>query len=235
MFIMDLGKLEKAIFLKRLNKFLGFANLRGSTIKVHIHDPGRLNKLLYEGNEILIKHVMKPYRKTMYDIVAARWNNSHMLVHSGYHGKIAKRIIKSNKLPINLCGEIRNEVLCKNSRIDFLVKRDDGKNIWIEVKGCTLIEDGVALFPDAPTRRGLKHVKELVEIVKEGDIGVLLILIFSKAKCFSPNARIDPDFSDAFWKALNYGVKVLPVTLHLKGTHIYFEGLIPLCGEGFTR
>ena len=134
-----------------------------------------------------------------------------------------------------MCGEIRNEVLCKNSRIDFLVKRDDGKNIWIEVKGCTLIEDGVALFPDAPTRRGLKHVKELMEIVKEGDLGVLLILIFSKAKCFSPNARIDPDFSDAFWKALNYGVKVLPVTLHLKGTHIYFEGLIPLCGERFTR
>ena len=73
-------------------------------------------------------------------------------------------------------------------------------------------------FPDVPTGRGLKHVKKLVEIVKR----VLLFLIFSKAKCFSPNARIDPDFSDAFWKALNYGVKVLPVTLHLKGTHIYF-------------
>jgi len=233
---MDLGKLEKAIFLKRLNKFLGFANLRGSTIKVHIHDPGRLNKLLYEGNEILIKHVMKPHRKTMYDIVAARWNNSHMLVHSGYHGKIAKRIIKSNKLPIEIYV-VRYEmrVLYKNNRIDFLVKRDDGKNIWIEVKGCTLIEDGVALFPDAPTRRGLKHVKELVEIVKEGDLGVLLILIFSKAKCFSPNARIDPDFSDAFWKALNYGVKVLPVTFQLKGTYINFERLILICSEGFTR
>ncbi|HIP92019.1 MAG TPA: DNA/RNA nuclease SfsA, partial [Thermotoga sp.] len=231
MFITDLGQLEKAIFLKRLNKFLGLVNLKGNLIKVHIHDSGKLDYLLYKGNEVMIKRVVKPHRKTMYDVVTARWHDSYILIHSRYHEKIARKIIESGKLPIDLQGEVKSEVFYENCRIDFLVKRCDKKNVWIEVKGCTLIENEIALFPDTPTKRGLKHLRKLIKIVKQGDIGVLLILIFSKAECFFPNTRVDPDFSNTLWEALKEGVKIFPVTLYVKGIHIYFEKLIPLCNK----
>ena len=227
--ILDLGKLERAVFLERLNRFLCLVDFNGKVLEAHVHDPGRLSKLLYRGNEVWIKYVGGSHRRTAYDVVVAKGEDGYVLVHSGYHRMIAKAVMESGRLPVDLEGNIRMEVTYGDSRLDFLIERDSGRNVWIEVKGCTLIENGIAFFPDAPTRRGLKHLKELVKIVDEGETGVLLILIFSKAKCFSPNVSIDPEFASFFWKAIDHGVKVIPVVLHVEGNQVYLGESIPIC------
>jgi len=99
----------------------------------------------------------------------------------------------------------------------------------VETKGCTLAVDGVALFPDAPTTRGTRHVRELTEAKKKGDSAALLILIFRPdAEIFVPKADTDPDFARAFFAARERGVKIFPLVFEYKNGTIYYLHEIPV-------
>ncbi len=223
---------HKAIFLDRPNRFLGVVRMNKGEgeEEVHIHDPGRLKELLYRGNEVLIRTAKGKNRRTRWDMLAARKKKEWIFIHSGYHSKIAHRLFELSLIKaLNRVEDIRPEVKVPDGRLDFQVKMD-GISIWIETKGCTLIDRGIAFFPDAPTKRGRKHLQSLMELKAKGERAALLILIFSKnVLCFSPNKDTDPLFAEAFFSAIERGVEVYPVSLSYNGTDIYFYREIPLC------
>ena len=218
----------KGIFKKRLNKYLAEIEVNGKTVLAHVHDPGRLNELLFDGNKVLLKYEAKPHRKTDYDVIAAYKNNQYVLIHSGYHRKIAEKIIKLGLIDdLNIFNKIQAEVKYNNSRIDFKLSNEQ-KELWLEVKGCTLTENGKALFPDAPTKRGTKHLKDLIEI---GNSAILILIFRKDSKCFMPNFKTDLEFAKSFKQILDKKIKVYPVLLSFNDNTVFYEKILPICRE----
>jgi len=176
--ILEIPNLMKGLFVSRPNRFFGEIKYKGKIESAHIHDPWRLKELLIEGAEVLFTHSrgkLKYYIKAVYD------NDEWVLIDTALHSNIAQKVFEL--LPeFSKVKEIRREVNLGNSRIDFLL--DD---VPLEVKGVTLVKEGIALFPDAPTERGARHVREIIE-----HNGIIFFLIFRKARCFSPNLEMDP-------------------------------------------
>jgi len=223
--LLKVGWDRKGIFLDRPNRFIGIVDIDGSPEKVHIHDPGRLEELLYKENEVLLKHVDKPDRKTRWELIASRYENQWVFTNSGYHRRISENIVER----IFENAGIRAEVKVGHSRLDFLVEEKGGRK-GVEVKGCTLTENGVALFPDAPTERGRKHLQTLMDIIDSEDSAMLMILVFRKdIRCFAPNERTAPRFAEIFKKAVEKGVEVRPMLLEYDGESVWWLGEIGLC------
>ena len=222
-----------ARFISRPNRYLAEVELDGERVTVHVHDPGRLKELLYPDNDCLIKYAAGPQRKTSWDMIAAKKGEEYVLVHSGYHRYLAENLLKSPKHnPFGEFVQIKPEVKYGNSRIDFHAQvAATGESIWVEVKGCSLSEDGIAKFPDAPTVRGTRHLEELIEIKEKGERSGVLILVLSEADIFEPKWDTDPKFAKTFYRALQVGVEIKPVKilLNLNG-ELTYEGLV-LIGE----
>lgn len=201
----------EALVKERLNRFLV---LLGDGRKCHLHDPGRLKELIYPGNKILVRPTKG--LKTDCSVTAAWSGKEWVVIDSRIHSDIASKFLPSNA---------EREVRVGNSRIDFKVGDE-----YIEVKGCTLVKDGIALFPDAPTRRGTKHLMELINLLKTGKRATLFILVMrSDARCFMPNKETDRDFDRAFWEFLNKGGNVVIKKFKLSGSKVLYVGDIGLC------
>ncbi len=223
----------EGIFVRRLNRFLAAVALNGTTTDAHIHDPGRLTELLRPGNRVLLRRATATTRKTKWDILAAGADGGWVFVHSGYHRRIAERILADPVLsPFGEASSVLAEVRHGASRLDFLLLRPGGERLWIEVKGCTLAKGGVALFPDAPTARGRRHVEELARIAASGEGAAVLVLVFrADASCFAPNSETDPKFAKALAAAVEKGVLVVPVRIGYDGKNLFFLGAMPNCFE----
>ncbi len=221
---------ERGIFKERKNRFLGSVKIGNETVEVHVRDPGRLNEILYPGNEVLLKRAENQDRKTDWSLLAGRVDEHWVFVNSGYHRAITERILEKHRLsPFERIEGYQAEKKLGKSRIDFLLKKDD-RDIWLEVKGCTLAEDGTALFPDAPTKRGKRHVEELIQVKDKKTDAALIVLVFRPdAKCFSPNKKTDPDFTAVFERGVEEGLSVHPISLKYTEDKIYYIGEIPLC------
>ncbi len=208
--------------LERPNRFLAIVDVGGKEVKAHVHDPGRLKELLFPGNEVAIIR-KRGNRKTKYDLIGARRGEEWAFVHSGYHSEIAHLLI-SLRLIEDLRGyEVkRREVRVGKSRIDFLLHPE----AYLEVKGCTLIEGGRALFPDAPTQRGRRHLIELQKLASRGKRTYVLFLVFGSAEKFSPNWKTDPNFSNELLKAEKMGVNIIAYSLLFDSIHLFPNGKI---------
>jgi sugar fermentation stimulation protein A len=231
----------EGVFKSRPNKFLGTVELvigstgRRSIEMVHIHDPGRLKELLYSGNRVLVRRA-KPSstRKTKWDLIAAQHNDHNdnsdgwVLVHSGFHRAIVESILKNQNIsPFGELKDIRPEITVGHSRLDFQLTKTDNEIIFVEVKGCTLIVDGVALFPDAPTTRGTRHLETLMDIKRsgqrQGQRAAVIVLVFrANSRCFAPNRETDPKFAQTFYKAKESGVEVYPIVMRFQDHTIDF-------------
>ena len=232
--LIDIPWDKEGILKSRPNRFLAIVDidLNGDQIegqKVHVRDPGRLKELLFPGNRVLVKHRPEPHRKTQWEIIAA-WDDYWVLVNSGYHRAISEAILSNPGIsPFGALDSIKPEVKVGHSRLDFMLEKG-GDQMGLEVKGCTLETGDVALFPDAPTERGAKHVQTLIDMKIEGKESAMMILVFRpKARCFRPNDSTDPKFTDLFWQALDMGVKIHPVRLSYEDGTIYFHGEMPVC------
>jgi len=181
--------------------------------KAHLRDPGRLKELLLPDVALLLRPALNPDgRKTKYDVVAVKKDDLWVLINSGFHSDIAQDLIESGRIgEFSDCSVERREYTYGKSRIDFLLADDNDERMLVEVKGCTLVEDGLARFPDAPTTRGKKHVEELTRAVGEGLKSAILFLVLSEDACrFTPNRVTDPEFSQALELAHERGVVVVP-------------------------
>ena len=236
----------EGILKARPNRFLGIVDIldaKGKTViieneKVHIHDPGRLKEILYPGNRVLLKKAVErslPTRKTGWDLISGFVADQWVLVHSGFHRQITEVVLKKKLLQfLEEMDSFTPEVQFGHSRLDFLLTNKDGSQTFIEVKGCTLNIAGRALFPDAPTLRGSKHLNALVEATKKGYEAAIIVLVFrSDSTCFAPNEETDPKFTENFKEAVKNGVSVYPLLMSFnKDTgRIYFEKTIPVCPE----
>ncbi|MEX2681268.1 MAG: DNA/RNA nuclease SfsA [Candidatus Sigynarchaeota archaeon] len=203
-----------ASFIDRPNKYLVRAQLDGGQeIEAHLADPGRLKELLFPGVRGWVVQARGPKRKTSYDFIAVDHGGNIVSVDTRVPNKYVKDLLDRKYLfPFAFDTILPEFRFGENSRIDFMATRRTMKYL-IEVKSVTLVEDGVALFPDAPTARGTKHLHELVESRKKGYIPVIVLVIQrGDANSFKPHARMDPAFAKAFERAREHGVDIKAFT-----------------------
>ncbi len=225
-------KPEHGYFLRRPNKFIVEIKTRYGVKLCHLRDTGRLKKLLFPNNEILyINKSIRASRKTSCEILAA-WHkdtDEWVLINPGFHNDIVEKIISAG-----LMSELRDyfverrEVTYKSSRIDFLLHSAIGKKALLEVKGCTLFINDIGYYPDAPTKRGTKHVKTLAKALKNGLETFILFIVPGRVKEVRPNHEIDPKFAIELKKAVQHGVKALAARVKLIKNIIYFNEEIPV-------
>jgi sugar fermentation stimulation protein A len=231
---------REAVVVSRSNRFLVIADVIGEdgdvlrNEKVHLHDPGRLREIIYPGSRIAIRSAKSTKRKTSWDLIAGLVYDEWVLINSSLHRIISEKMIELGLvIPLKDFKGIVPEYRIGSSRIDFKVTMVDGTSTYIEVKGCTLSKGGKALFPDAPTSRGTRHLNELIKLGDGDDNSKVLVLVLApKPRCFYPNSETDPIFSKTLLKAVKSGVEVIPMALHLEGCKLILDGRIPFCKNG---
>ncbi len=231
--VLEIEADSEGTFIERLNRFVARIEINGNEELVHVHDPGRLKELLFPGNRVLLKKATNPGRKTGWDVIASWSPAGWVFTNSGYHRKISEAVFRMPEIsPIQNIVKVEPEVKLGRSRIDFRVHTSDSGPVWVEIKGCTLARNGVALFPDAPTTRGQRHLEELIEVAKTGERAAVIFLVFRPdATCFLPNGETDPAFEKLFYNAVRAGVEIHPLLFSYDGKNIYFLEEIPICGR----
>ena len=195
-------------FLSRPNRFIAQVNINGINETVHVKNTGRCKELLTDNAKVLCQHFANTSRKTAYDLISVYKGDRLINMDSQAPNKVFKEFLEKNILFENI-EIIKPECKYQNSRFDFYVKTAD-KEIFIEVKGVTLEENGIVLFPDAPTERGIKHLNELVTAKNNGyDAYVVFVVQMENVKYFTPNSKTHKAFAQALSNAKNNGVNVL--------------------------
>lgn len=211
---MKIENILNGIFVERPNRFLVHFKINSEDKNIemaHLRDPGRLKELLIPNVKLLLRKASNPNRKTGYDVIAVDHENQWILINSGFHSDLASELIESGMIgELNDYSIQRREFSYGNSRIDFLLTSNTANHMLLEVKGCTLVEDGLAKFPDAPTLRGKKHLDELSSSTKNGyEAAVLFLIIRDDAEEFTPNTPMDPDFAASLKNADANGVRII--------------------------
>ena len=210
---MIIENLIQGKFVESPNRFtVVFETNQGKNEIAHLRDPGKLKELLIPKTKLLLrKAIPNPKRKTQYDVIAVLNQGIWVLINSGFHSDIAAYLIESRVIKeISNYSIEKREYTYGKSRIDFLLTNHENERMLLEVKGCTLVESGLAKFPDAPTIRGKKHLNELTHSIEDGfKSAVLFLIIREDALEFTPNTVMDPDFSAALRIANKRGVLVI--------------------------
>ena len=219
---MQYDHVESATFLDRPNRFIAHVAIHGKTETVHVKNTGRCRELLIPGAEVFVTAPGTPGRKTKYDLIAVR-KGSGLLVNIDSQ---APNVVVREWLNTRGFDEILPEHRYGDSRIDFFLRRG-GERYLMEVKGCTLEVDGIGFFPDAPTERGLKHLRELTDAVKEGLCAILAFAIqMDGITWVKPNVQTHPAFAEALEKARQAGVRILFLPCHVEPDSLTVSGAI---------
>ena len=215
----------KGTFLERPNRFIAKVEIDGTIETVHVKNTGRCKELLTHGAEVYAEHWDCSHRKTKYDLIAVKKQNQIINVDSQAPNKIAAEYL-AQLFPAHTL--LKPEVKHGNSRFDFYMETPDDK--WfIEVKGVTLEENGVAYFPDAPTERGVKHIEELAACITEGYRAMILFIIKMKdVDHLEPNERTHPAFGEALRKAEKAGVLVHAVDCIVTPNSLTVDAPVPV-------
>ena len=211
----------KATFLSRPNRFVALVDIGGEIVTVHVKNTGRCRELLPEGATVYLAAAENPARKTPYDLVAVekvRADGSTLLINmdSQAPNDIADEWLSRSGLFPSAIG-FRREVTHGPSRFDFAIDIPDAPTSFLEVKGCTLERDGIAYFPDAPTERGVKHLRELTALARSGHPAYVLFITQMKGVIeLHPNDETHKAFGDTLREAHAAGVQVLAVDCVVK-------------------
>lgn len=200
--------IHKGTFISRPNRFIANVMIDGREEVCHVKNTGRCRELLVEGCTVWLEHSDSESRKTAFDLVAVEKGHRLINMDSQAPNKAVVEWLREKK-PFGEGFCVYPERKYGNSRFDFYMESQDRK-IFMEVKGCTLEKDGVVLFPDAPTLRGVKHISELSRCLDEGYEAYIMILVqMSDVEYFTPNYDTHPEFGEALEKAAQKGVKIL--------------------------
>lgn len=204
----------KARFQSRPNRFLIRCELNGRILSAFLPNPGRLQELLLPGRVMhLIKEKESQDRKTRYTAVAVERESYPVMLHTHRTNDVARYLLQESKVPgLEKAEIVRSEVQVGQSRFDFLLREGD-KEILLEVKSCTLVGKDVAMFPDAVTERGTRHLQELAKLSKEGmKTAVVFIVHWPFARFFMPDYHTDLDFSQTLLRVRDR-VRVIPISV----------------------
>ncbi len=189
---------RKGLFLKRPNRFIVVCDCDGRTVRAYLPNPGRLWELFFPGTVLyLAKHGESYKGSTEYTVVAVERDGSPIMLHTHVNNLVARRLIEEGRVPgLEGAAIVRPEITIGSSRFDFLLEKD-GREIVVEVKSCTLVGSRIAMFPDAVTARGTKHLIELAAIAESGRCAAFVIFIvhWLRADFFLPEWHTDLEFS----------------------------------------
>ena len=209
---MKYSNIVKGTFLDRPNRFIAHVELDGKRETVHVKNTGRCRELLLPGAEIWLTAPGTEGRKTKYDLVTVRKENGLLVnIDSQAPNAVVKEWLEKQQY-----DAVVPEYTYGDSRIDFYMERGAERTL-MEVKGCTLEREGIGYFPDAPTDRGVKHLRELAKAVKDGYRAALAFAIqMDGIKEVRPNIQTHPEFGTAMQKARDAGVKILFFSCHVE-------------------
>ncbi len=198
----------RAEFLRRDNRYRVTVRLDGREISAHLADPGRLAELLVPGRPLWLTPASGPKRVTGYDVLLAESDGVLVCIMPRLANIVAEEALAAGWHLGGRYPDCRREVRLGASRIDLLMSGPSGR-CWVEVKSCSLVEQGLALFPDAPTERGRRHVLELAQAMDAGDAAAVVFVIpRPDAERFAPNLATDPAFGRALAGAYARGLGV---------------------------
>lgn len=207
---MKYTSVKVAKFLRRPNRFIAHVILDNKEEIVHVKNTGRCREILQEGTLVILEAAKNTERKTKYSIIAAYKGDVLINIDSQIPNMVVYHGIQEGKIKeFQDITKLSREIVYGNSRFDlyFETKHQRG---FIEVKGVTLENDGIAMFPDAPTQRGCKHIYEMIKAVEEGYAGCIFFLIQMKGvNYFTPHVIRDPEFAKALKLANEKGVTIL--------------------------
>ncbi len=205
---MKYKNIKKGIFIARPNRFIAHVEIDGVTEVCHVKNTGRCKELLLPGAVVYVQKSDNPNRKTGFDLISVIKGSRHINMDSQVPNKVVRDWLEKESLFKDVTL-IKPESKYRNSRFDFYVETKKDK-IFIEVKGVTLEENNVVLFPDAPTERGVRHINELIESLREGYKAYVIFVIQMKdVDYFTPNSVTHKEFAEVLKSAHNKGVKIL--------------------------
>lgn len=198
------------VFISRPNRFIAHIEIEGQVQVCHVKNTGRCRELLPRGAKVWCQQFDDPKRKTKFDLITVEKGQRLINMDSQAPNKAAGEWLACGGL--GKLSNLRAEAKCGDSRFDFYFEKE-GIPCYLEVKGVTLENDGVCAFPDAPTVRGAKHLRELTALVKEGfGAYVLFVIQMENVKYLHPNDITDPAFGEALRQAKAAGVKIMAVS-----------------------
>jgi sugar fermentation stimulation protein A len=216
---MQYANIKQARFLLRPNRFIAHIELAGQKEIAHVKNTGRCKELLIPGATVFVQKVDSSSRKTQYDLIAVYKGNRLINMDSQAPNKVFAEYVRAG----NLFEEVtlmKPEARYQGSRFDFYLEAG-GQKIFVEVKGVTLEEDGVVMFPDAPTERGVKHLEELCEARTEGyEAYVVFVVQMKNVLYFTPNDETHKAFGNTLRKAARAGVNVLAIDCEITESSI---------------
>jgi sugar fermentation stimulation protein A len=224
------GKLTPARFLRRENRFAAQIELHGNACRAHVPNSGRLAELLHPGASVYVRPAGHPARLTAYDIVLAQIGSVCVCIDARWPPALVTSAWRAGRLPrLTAYTAVRPEVVAGASRLDLKFTAPDRRPCWVETKCVTLLQDGIARFPDAPTERGRRHLAELRALAAAGDAAAVIFVIQRPdAVAFAPHDDMDPAFGLALREAISAGVTVLAYACQVTPAEIALSASIPL-------
>lgn len=223
-------EIMSSTFVIRNNRFTAEILVGDEAVTAHVPNTGRLKELLYPGAQIGVSHHPSVTRKTAYEVRIAKKQDTWYSVDSQIANALAEEVLNSGQLQeFGDFKELKREVTLGDSRLDIRLQHEDLTHTYIEVKGVTLEVDGQGRFPDAPTVRGVKHLKLLEKLALDGvKCGVLLICQSDAIHSFTPNEATDPEFCKALRACHEAGVKIVAAAFSVSTTSIDYVGVVPV-------
>ena len=219
--------MAKGTFLSRPNRFIAHILLGGKEEICHVKNTGRCRELLQPGVTVWCQHFENTNRKTKYDLIAVQKGDRLINMDSQAPNWAAKEWLLSGGL--GEISDVKAETVHGDSRFDFSFVKD-GKKCFLEVKGVTLENAGVCAFPDAPTERGVKHLKGLTRAAEDGfDAYVLFVIQMENVKYLHPNDATDPAFGKALRDAAAAGVNLLAMDCRITEDTMRINAPIKIC------
>lgn len=220
--------LVAARFVRRDNRFRVTVEMEGRLTAAHLPNSGRLGELLTPGRLVWLRPASNPNRRTRYDMLLVEHAGTLVSVDARLPNPLVHEALLAGRLPpFAAYPIIHREVRRGESRLDFLLEGED-RRCWVETKSVTLVEDGLALFPDAPTVRGRRHLAALRETLADGDRAVVLFVVQrADAVAFAPHPTADPAFAAALREAQAAGVEVYACGCRVSHVGIWLDKLLP--------
>jgi sugar fermentation stimulation protein A len=221
---------REAVFLKRPNRFLAEMLLDDEVVEVFVPNPGRMSEMMIEGRRMFIRHNPGPQRRTDFDLIGIHHDGVLVGLDTSLPNRFMKRALIARKLPFfQDYSRVEAEPAVYDGRFDFRLMGGLNTTL-IEVKSCTLVEDRIALFPDAPTERGARHLRNLARSLEDGiaqAAAIVFVIQRPDARVFLSNDSTDPVFGKALRASHEAGVDVIPITTKVVDWDLELQKRIP--------
>ena len=212
---MNYNNILEGKFISRPNRFIAHVEINGKVEICHVKNTGRCKELLTPSATVFVEENNNPNRKTKFSLIGVIKGKRMINMDSQVTNKVVHEWILKGNL-ITEVTLIKPEQKYNNSRFDFYIETENRK-IFIEVKGVTLESEGIVKFPDAPTERGVKHVKELCDCIKDGyEAYIIFVIQMKDVLHFEPNVETHKEFAEVLKEAAKNGVNIIAVDCEVK-------------------